>query len=86
MNQSNNGEKDGFVRSPFFEEMIERTIAYLQAGYPVHFCWAIGVGKTSLALYIASQLNKPVSVIRGHHELSNKDLLGFHLESRRKKL
>ena len=78
MIQSNNGERDGFVRSPFFEEIIERTLAYLQAGYPVHFVGPSGVGKTSLALYIASQLNKPVSIIRGHHELSNKDLLGFH--------
>ena len=86
MIQSNNGERDGFVKSPFFEEIIERTLAYLQAGYPVHFVGPSGVGKTSLALYIASQLNKPVSIIRGHHELSNKDLLGITMESRRKKL
>ena len=54
MNQSNNGEKDGFVKSPFFEEMIDKNSCYImQAGYPVHFVGPSGVGKTSLALYIA---------------------------------
>ncbi|PGY08397.1 gas vesicle protein GvpN [Bacillus sp. AFS031507] len=69
-------ETGGFVKTAFFEEIIARTIQYIQAGYPVHFIGPSGVGKTSLALYIAKQFNRPVSIIRGHHELSNKDLLG----------
>jgi nitric oxide reductase NorQ protein len=69
-------ETGGFVKTAFFEEIIARTIQYMQAGYPVHFIGPSGVGKTSLALYIAKQFNRPVTIIRGHHELSNKDLLG----------
>ena len=69
-------ETGGFVKTAFFEEIIARTIQYIQAGYPVHFIGPSGVGKTSLALYIAKQFNRPVTIIRGHHELSNKDLLG----------
>ncbi|MBV7504564.1 gas vesicle protein GvpN [Bacillus sp. sid0103] len=77
MNQSNKeDETGGFVKTAFFEDIITRTIQYMQAGYSVHFVGPSGVGKTSLALYIATQFNRPVTIIRGHHELSNKDLLG----------
>jgi nitric oxide reductase NorQ protein len=68
----------GFVKTIFFDDIIIRTLRYLQAGFPVHFVGPSGVGKTSLALYIANQFNKPVTIIRGHHELSSKDLLGYY--------
>ena len=77
MNQSKKEDDiGGFVKTAFFEDIITRTIQYMQSGYPVHFVGPSGVGKTSLALYIAKQFNRPVTIIRGHHELSNKDLLG----------
>lgn len=78
LNQPNKEEKEGFVKTAFFEDLITRTLQYLQAGYPVHLVGPSGVGKTSLALFAAKQLNKPVTIIRGHHELSNKDLLGYY--------
>ncbi|MGG3470585.1 gas vesicle protein GvpN [Neobacillus pocheonensis] len=67
-----------FVKTEKIEEIITKTIKYMKAGYPVHFVGPSGIGKTSLAVHIASQLNRPVTIIRGHHELSNKDLLGQH--------
>ncbi|WP_423801246.1 gas vesicle protein GvpN [Neobacillus sp. SAB-20_R2A] len=79
MNQRREIDGDGgFVKTAFFDEIILRSLRYMQAGYPVHFVGPSGVGKTSLALYIAKQFNRPVTVIRGHHEMSNKDLLGHH--------
>jgi nitric oxide reductase NorQ protein len=74
--QKNEDESVSFVKTAFYEEIIARTLKYLQAGYPVHFVGPSGVGKTSLAIFAANQLNRPVTIIRGHHELSNKDLLG----------
>jgi nitric oxide reductase NorQ protein len=77
LNQSRREEGNGgFVKTAFVDDIITRTLRYLQAGFPVHFIGPSGVGKTSLAVYIANQLNKPVTIIRGHHELSSKDLLG----------
>ncbi|WP_180960166.1 gas vesicle protein GvpN [Neobacillus cucumis] len=71
-------ETGGFVKTAFFEDIIKRSLRYLKAGYPVHFVGPSGVGKTSIAQYIASLLNKPVTIIRGHHELSNHDLIGHY--------
>lgn len=73
-----NDSIDGFVNTPFFESIIERTLQYMNAGYPVHFVGPSGVGKTSLAMHIARKFNRPVTIIRGHHEMDNKDLLGQH--------
>ena len=28
---------DGFAVTPYIEEIVESALAYLQAGYPVHF-------------------------------------------------
>lgn len=69
---------EGFVNTAYFDSFRLRALLYLQAGYPIHFVGPSGIGKTSLALFVARQLNKPVTIIRGHHELSNKELLGYH--------
>lgn len=86
MNPSRKEDDGGFVKTVFFDDIITRTLRYLHAGYPVHFIGPSGVGKTSLALYIAKQLNKPVTIIRGHHELSGKDLLGHYNGYKKKEM
>ncbi|MHB1651526.1 MAG: gas vesicle protein GvpN [Desulfitobacteriaceae bacterium] len=75
-----------FIETPYFKSLKERAIAYLQAGYAVHFCGPAGTGKTALALHTAELLGQPVTIIRGNDEYKPSDLVGGHLGMRRKKI
>ena len=44
----------GFVTTPFVENITQRALTYLQAGYPVHFSGPAGTGKTTLCLLYTS--------------------------------
>lgn len=72
-------DQELFIQTPFFQEIIKRSIIYLSAGLPIHFVGPTGVGKTSLAIYIAKQLKRPITVLHGNHELSNRDLIGDYI-------
>jgi nitric oxide reductase NorQ protein len=71
--------KNLYVQTPTIQSICSRSLLYLKSGYPVHFIGPAGVGKTSLAIHIAKQLNRPISIIRGNHEMSNSDLLGEYV-------
>ncbi|TMW72216.1 gas vesicle protein GvpN [Alteribacter natronophilus] len=74
--RSRNIELENFVVTDEVEKIVARSKHYLNAGYPVHFTGPAGVGKTSLALYLASLYDQPVVFLQGNHEMANVDLIG----------
>lgn len=70
------GPSDAFVTSSTVQEITERALAYLAAGYAVHFCGPAGTGKTTLAFHVAAQLGRPAVLIHGDHEFGSSDLIG----------
>ena len=77
---------DGFVATPQIEAITDRALAYLEAGYAVHFAGAAGTGKTTLAFHVAAQLGRPVTLIHGDDEFGSSDLVGKDAGYRKSKL
>jgi gas vesicle protein GvpN len=77
---------DGFVLTPYVREITERALAYLKAGYPVHFAGPAGTGKTTLAFHVAAQLGRPVTLIHGDDEFAGSDLVGRDAGYRKSRL
>jgi gas vesicle protein GvpN len=77
---------EAFVSSPYVEQVTERALAYINAGYPVHFAGPAGTGKTTLAFHVASKLGRPVSLIHGDDEFGSSDLVGRDAGYRKSKL
>ena len=66
----------GFIETDSIRELTNRALAYIRAGYPVHFCGPAGSGKTTLALHVAERLGRPVVLIYGDDETRTSDLVG----------
>ncbi len=66
----------GFVETRFVKDLTERALGYIKAGFPVHFRGASGTGKTTLALHVASKLERPVVMIHGDEEFTTSNLVG----------
>jgi len=77
---------DGFVSSPYVEQVTERALAYLVAGYPVHFSGVAGTGKTTLAFHVASKIGRPVTLVHGDDEFGSSDLVGKDSGYRKNKI
>ena len=67
---------EDFVLTPQVRHMAERALAYLRAGYPVHFSGPTGTGKTTLALHVAALRGRPVALMHGDDEFGSSDLVG----------
>ncbi|MBI4606184.1 MAG: gas vesicle protein GvpN [Planctomycetes bacterium] len=67
---------EGFVETPYIRDLVERAMGYLAAGFPLHLRGISGTGKTTVAMHIASKINRPVVLIHGDDELTTSDLVG----------
>jgi len=75
-----------FVETKFVKEITDRALAYIRAGFPVHFRGASGTGKTTLAMHVASKVGRPVVMIHGDEEFSTSDLVGGEYGYRMRKV
>ncbi len=75
-----------FVETPFVESIVDRSLTYIAAGFPIHFRGASGTGKTTLALHVASKLGRPVVMLHGDEEFSTSDLVGGEYGYRMRKV
>ena len=65
-----------FVETAQVRHLAERALAYVRAGFPIHFRGVSGTGKTTLAMHVASKIARPVVMIHGDEEFSTSDLVG----------
>jgi gas vesicle protein GvpN len=77
---------DGFVLTPSLEELVERALGYLRAGYAINLAGPAGTGKTTLALHLAARLRQPATLIHGDDEFGSSDLVGNDRGYRKSKL
>ena len=77
---------ESFISSPYIEQITNRALAYLMAGYPVHFSGVAGTGKTTLAFHVASKLGRPVILVHGDDEFGSSDLVGRDAGYRKSKI
>src|SRR4030066_2137401 len=65
-----------FVETKYVKDITHRALSYIKAGFPVHLRGTSGTGKTTLAMHIASKLNRPVVMIHGDEDFTTSDLVG----------
>jgi gas vesicle protein GvpN len=65
-----------FVETKYIKNLTARALSYIKAGFPVHFRGASGTGKTTLAMHLASKIERPVVMIHGDEEFTTSDLVG----------
>jgi len=65
-----------FVETPFIRSITERALTYVEGGFPVHFRGPTGCGKTTLAIHLATQIDRPMMLLVGDEELATSDLVG----------
>jgi gas vesicle protein GvpN len=74
------------VRTPATEKLAGRALAYLDAGFAVHFRGPAGSGKTRLALDIAERLGRPVLLLVGDASFDTSSLVGGESGSRTRRV
>lgn len=75
----------GFVETPFVQDLLQRGQTYLKAGFPVHLLGPTGCGKTTLALHMSELLGRPAMLMYGDDEFGTSDLIGIEAGYQRRK-
>ncbi|MFB6283145.1 MAG: gas vesicle protein GvpN [Halobacteria archaeon] len=65
-----------FVETQAVIEFKERLKRWMEANYPIHLIGPTGCGKTSMALNVAKERDRPVVWINGDADLDTSDLVG----------
>ena len=68
--------RQDFVQTDSVKAVAKRALAYLNAGFSVHFRGPAGTGKTTLALHTAAKLGRPTVMITGDEEMMTSNLVG----------
>jgi gas vesicle protein GvpN len=64
------------VQTETVEAITRRALAYIKAGFSIHFRGPAGTGKTTLALHTAALLNRPTVMITGDEDMATSTLVG----------
>jgi len=65
-----------FVETKYVKDITNRALSFIKAGFPVHLRGPSGTGKTTLAMHLASKIERPVVMIHGDEEFTTSDLVG----------
>jgi len=79
-------EQPGFVRTDDVKRVLKRAMTYMKVGFPTHLSGPAGTGKTTMAMYLAAQIGRPVILVHGDDEFGTSDLIGGQYGYRRKKM
>ncbi|MEW6003228.1 MAG: gas vesicle protein GvpN [Nitrospirota bacterium] len=75
-----------FVETRYIKDITDRALSYIKAGFPVHFRGVSGTGKTTMAMHVASKIERPVVMIHGDEEFTTSNLVGGEYGYRFKKV
>jgi len=77
---------ESFVETPAIKKIVNRSLSYLAAGFPIHFSGPTGTGKTTLAMHVSHKLNQAIMLMFGDEEFGTSSLVGDKLGYRKRKL
>jgi gas vesicle protein GvpN len=69
-----------FVETESVRRLKDRVKLWINAGYPPHIVGATGCGKTTLAMQVAKELERPTLWINGDEQMTTADLIGGYSE------
>lgn len=75
-----------FIATPAVQELADRALSYLHAGFPIHFRGPAGSGKTTLAFHVAAQLGRPIVFVTGDDQMTTSNLVGGQFGYRYRKV